>query len=185
MDVGVPRAGPPGYGCRAPGVCCLAPLSVARRGTQSDGLFSLSGLIDEREAPGRFSEISLPRFPAVELSTSRTWRRACFVLGSNVRSRPAVAFACEPLFSCCRKVQPLSPAPTTSYLFLVAFLLFFSVLLCVARQADDDEQDQRGLEDAQQGPAVMLWSLIRWLEQELPDVSASHHDSRRVLQQPW
>eukprot|EP00752_Nemacystus_decipiens_P008416 g7524.t1 len=45
-------------------------------------------------------------------------------------------------------------------------------------QTDDDEQDQRGSEDAQQGPAVMLWSLIRWLEQELPDVGIFNNNHR-------
>eukprot|EP00903_Cladosiphon_okamuranus_P016933 g15609.t1 len=45
-------------------------------------------------------------------------------------------------------------------------------------QADDDEQDQRGMEDTQQGPAVMLWSLIRWLEQELPDVGIFNNNHR-------
>ena len=58
------------------------------------------------------------------------------------------------------------------------FLDFFVVFVCSRcvgtyvsfssrRQADEKEPDQK---TEAQGPAEMLWSLIRWLEQELPDV---------------
>ncbi|CAM9651115.1 unnamed protein product [Ectocarpus sp. 4 AP-2014] len=44
-----------------------------------------------------------------------------------------------------------------------------------ARCTGSEQQDQGA--DAQ-GPAVMLWSLIRWLEQELPDVGIFNNNHR-------
>lgn len=45
---------------------------------------------------------------------------------------------------------------------------YWSTVLVPLVQAEDEDLEQVAINA--QGPAVMLWSLIRWLEQELPDV---------------